>query len=564
MPSNSAYTSEFKKHQKRIQKLEADLAFGKAEVLPEEIEERRKQQTAAQRAQEELARRELARRFLLPFIHRFMPSYDAGWFHKDLCMHLEKFSDDVAERRSPRLLITVPPRHGKSLTTSQYFPAWHLGRHPDHEFITTSYAESLQTDFSKKIQQIIKDPEYKILFPGVQIPKNHEAVARWQLAQLVNNQTKLTGGGLLATGVGGPITGRGANIALIDDPIKNMEEADSAVVREAVWKWYTSTLYTRLAPGGGVLLIQTRWHDGDLAGRVLAEFEKALAIEKKTGEFPAEYDRWTVVNYPAIATENEEHRRKGKALHPARYDEIALKRIQRTLSKREWSALYQQNPVPDSGDYFTTEMIRYYENEHPPLSQLDIYATGDLAISKEDKAAYTVFLIAGLDKDDNLWLLDLRRDRWDTAELIDQILDIHKTWKPLAFGLEKDKVEMAIAPLLNKIIVDEKLFDLHIQELKVGGRDKQVRARPIQGRMKQGKVLIPKYASWSEQFVTEHLRFPAGLYIDCVDAHAWMGQMIGAVDFTKKPKAGKPKKKESWRDRLKNMTSDTVKTYMGA
>lgn len=536
-------------HVKRYQ------ARKRAEITAEERERIREEglakaaatriNTQQEAAQAELARRELARRYLLPFIHRFDPKYQAGWFHKDLCLHLQQFLQDVVEQKSPRMMLFVPPRHGKSMTVSQHFSAWAHGKYPELEFIQASYAETLQTDFSKKIQEMVMDPEYQLLFPGVTIPKNHQAVVRWHLAL----DGKLTGGGHLAAGVGGPLTGRGAHVALIDDPIKNAEEADSEVTRNSNFSWYSSTLRTRLAPGGGILIVQTRWHDDDLSGRLLHQMGEAEKEMKISGVWPEDADHWNVISYPAIATHDERYRKQGQALHPERFTLKMLQNTKRALEPRHWSALYQQNPIAEEGQYFTREMLRVYQQRHrPPLAQMDIYCAGDLAISKAETADWTVFVVAGLDKDDNIYILDVRRGRMDTDEIVNAIFDIHKTWKPIRFGIEKDKVLQAIGSQINKRVTKEREYSLIIEPLDVGGRDKRLRARPIQGRMKQGKVLAPAEALWLEQWQNEYLRFDNGVNDDCVDAGAWLGQMLKDVTFRQRPNA---KKKKTWRQKLK-------------
>lgn len=203
--------------------------------------------TAALAAQKEMASRVLSRRRFLPFVQRMNDRYDAGWVHEDICTRLEKFSDDVAAGKSPRLMILMPPRHGKSELASRMFPPWHLGRHPEHEFIACSYNLSLAMGFSRKVKQVIDDEAYKGVF-GAKLDPNNQSTEEWGIAG--------ERGGYVAAGIGGPITGKGAHVLVIDDPVKNAEEADSADGREKVWEWYLSTAYTRLAPGGGVLVIQ--------------------------------------------------------------------------------------------------------------------------------------------------------------------------------------------------------------------------------------------------------------------------------------------------------------------
>lgn len=221
--------------------------------------------TPLQAAQQELAARVLAKRRLLPFVQRLNPRYDAGWVHKDICRRLEKFSDDVAKGLSPRLMILMPPRHGKSELASRMFPAWHLGRHVDHEVIACAYNVSLAMSFSRKVKEAMDDPVYQTVFDA-RLNPDFRSNEEWGL---VNGR-----GGYVAAGVGGGITGKGAHVLVIDDPIKNAEEADSADVREKLWDWYGSTAYTRLAPGGGVLVIQCM--TGDTPVRLPDGTEKRL------------------------------------------------------------------------------------------------------------------------------------------------------------------------------------------------------------------------------------------------------------------------------------------------
>lgn len=198
-------------------------------------------------------------------MQRLNPRYSAGWVHKDICRRLEKFSDDVAKGLSPRLMILMPPRHGKSELASRMFPAWHLGRHMDHEVIACAYNVSLAMSFSRKVKEAMDDPAYQSVFEA-RLNPDFRSNEEWGLA---NGR-----GGYVAAGVGGGITGKGAHVLVIDDPIKNAEEADSADVREKLWDWYGSTAYTRLAPGGGVLVIQCM--TGDTPVRLPDGTEKRL------------------------------------------------------------------------------------------------------------------------------------------------------------------------------------------------------------------------------------------------------------------------------------------------
>jgi len=527
-------------------------------------------QSASVRAQAELASRLLAQRSLMHFIQRLDNKYLAGWVHKDICRRLERFSADVAKGLSPRLMLLMPPRSGKSRIASQSFPAWHLGQYPEHEVIASSYNISLAMSFSRKVKALLEDPGYAPVFPAVSLDQNNQSAEGWGLAGHP--------GGYVAAGVGGGITGKGAHILIIDDPVKNAEEADSQVTREAIKEWYGSTAYTRLAPGGGVLVIQTCWHDDDLAGWL----QSCMADE--------EADQYEIVKYPAIAEADEwldhatddiirvEHdknsahelsctaralvlghdvtkmtflRAKGDALHPERYDITKLNRIKKTLSPRFWSALYQQNPVPDDGTYFVREHFR--RAQLPNKESSNVFIAWDFAISEKQTNDYTVGVVGLQDHDDMLHVADLVRFKsGDSFFIVESIISLAKRWKTpnLRLGFEDGQIFRALKTLLLKRMKEEKLF-VPFETLKPL-TDKLVRARPLQGRMQQGMVSYCHTAEWFPMVQQEMLRFPAGKNDDTVDAQAWMTHLVLE---TAPPKPKKYKNQPvSWKTKL-NVTS---------
>lgn len=540
----------------------------------------------------EALQREAARRRLLPFIQRFNPQYKAGWVHADICRRLEKFSQDVAAQKSPRLMLLMPPRHGKSEIASRNFPAWHLGQHPDHELIACSYNVALAMTFSRKVKEIIGDPLYENVFPTRLDPNNQGAEA-WALQGAK--------GGYVAAGIGGPITGRGAHVLLIDDPVKNAEEADSPDIREKIWEWYLSTAYSRLAPGGGVLIIQTWWHDDDLAGRLqslMRNAEDDYVDQFEVVKYPAiaEADEWlneTTNELVRIETNLSEKvvvlsesaevstpgelsararalvigadltglkflRSKGEALHPARYDLDKLLRIKaQNRGGRWWSALYQQNPVPDDGGYF--ERGQFKLGSPPRKHEAYVYIAWDFAISEKKQNDYTVGTVGLQDSDDMLHVVDQVRFRsGDAFFIVESILNLASKWHnpTLSLGFEDGQIYRSIEALLKKRM-RERSFYPSIVVLKPI-TDKLARAKALQGRMQQGMVSFVQ-APWHESMKLEMLRFPAGMHDDQVDSMAWLAQMVLGRQPPSKPKEQTP---PSWRDRLNGSSEST--TYMAA
>ncbi|WP_417244396.1 phage terminase large subunit [Celeribacter sp.] len=492
-------------------------------------------------ARKELARRQLAHDHLLPMVLRLNPDYKPGWVHKDICEQLEWFSAPVAAGESPRLMLFMPPRHGKSELASRSFPAWHLGRYPKHEVISCSYSGALANDFSRKVRGSLRDTAYQSVFPSTELSKDSQSVEQW-------NTT--AGGGYTAAGVGGPITGKGAHVLVIDDPIKNREEAESAASRQSIKDWYTSTAYTRLAPGGGVLVILTRWHDDDLAGWLLHQ------------EAIGEGDEWKVIRYPAIAEHDELFRKQGEALHEDRYPIEALTRIKRAVGPRDWAALYQQNPVADDGDYFKASDFQYYVRETcPAYDTMKFYTAWDLAIGKEEVNDYTVGITVGVDRKDNIYVVDVMRGRWGTLEIIEKMLTMQRVWKSEIVGIERGHIEMTLRPILEKRFREERMF-LPLEELKPGKKDKIARARPIQARMQQHRVFFRKHCDATMALVAEMMRFPNGKNDDQVDTIAWIGQLL-MLFTTSREKKEAPKK--SWRDKLgKSIRSANRRTALNS
>lgn len=434
--------------------------------------------------------------------------------------------------------------------------------------------------FSRKVKEVIVDPVYEAIF-DTRLHPDFQSAEDWAI--------KGKRGGYVAAGVGGGITGKGAHCLLIDDPIKNAEEASSADLRNKIWEWYTSTAYTRLAPGGGVLIIQTCWHDDDLAGHI----QGLMANDP-------EADKFTVVKYPAIAEADEwldeatqeivrvEHedeaatvtsddttcrlrayaragakelptghmrylRAKGQALHPERYGLAALQQIKRTLPAQWWSALYQQNPVPDEGIYFTKDMFRV--GPLPRTEDCYVSIAWDFAISEKKQNDYTVGTVTLLDSDDMVHFADRVRFKSADADfIVKAIVGLCKKWysPSIQLGVEDGQIYRAISAPLKREMAAQRVYP-SLQLLKPI-TDKQARARTLQGRMQQGLVSFSDKAEWYESMRTEMLRFPSGVHDDQVDSAAWNAIMVAARQPPRKHTA-KPMK--SWKDRLNGVGKAT-------
>lgn len=508
---------------------------------------------AAANPKQELANRILASRHLMHFIKRYRPKYEAGWVHEDICRRLERFVQDVADRKEPRMLLMMPPRAGKSEIGSRHLAPWALGHHPDWEIIAASHTSSLSLSFSRYIRDLLRDPSYHDVFPNTMLDPASQSVEKWNTTE---------GGGYLSAGVGTGITGRGAHILLLDDLVKDIEAADSATIRENTWEWYTSTAYTRLAPGGGVLGIMTWWHDDDWAGRIQQVMESG------------EGDRFEIVKYPAINEKGNEYlcaddhiieilpgmkvpegakltRPQGTALHPARYTTEAMLRIKRNLTaaghKRIWSALYQQNPAPDEGISFTKQMFRYYAVP-PPHRGRRIAQAWDFAITEGEQNDYTVGTTLMQDEFDNMYVLDVRRFKSGDGEfIVDEILNYAKDWDADLLGFEDGQIWKSIFSTFERRCLERTQFPPY--EILVPLTDKLVRAGPLKGRMQIGKVFFNKNAPWYTDLEHELLRFPAGKHDDQVDSLSWCVRTL-LTRHAPRVEEVAPVKTESWMKRL--------------
>ena len=441
------------------------------------------------------------------------PRYQFGRHHRAIIAALES----VERGDCKRLMIAMPPRHGKSMLVSEFFPAWFLGRNPDKSIIASSYAAELAEDFGRKVRNQCQSAEWLATFPGVQLDPSSQSSARFG----VLHHGK-PGGAYYAVGVGGATTGRGAHVLLIDDPIKDREQADSETIRRKIKDWYRSVAYTRLMPGGAVIIVMTRWHEDDLAGWCLEE---------------QGHEGWQVLSLPALAEDGDAlGRAKGAALWPDRYDAARLDEIRQTVGPREWQALYQQRPAPDEGAYFRREWLQTYEALPPYLRY---YGASDYAVTA-DGGDYTVHVLAGVDESDNIYIVDLWRGQTDALEWIDAWAAMVGMYKPQIWAEEGGVILKSLDPIIRKRCAEGKIYSTYRQQF-TSAADKPTRARSLQARMQMGKVFFPAPARcpWVADLFSEMLSFPVSRHDDQVDALSLLTRMLAEMQPARVPQPEK-------------------------
>lgn len=389
---------------------------------------------------------------------------------------------------------TLIPTHNSELV-SVNFPAWCMGRNKNRSIMAASYGAALATDFGRKVRNIMDDQDYKTLF-DTRLAEDASAKGSWA----TNGRGEYN-----AVGVGGSLTGKGAGILIIDDPVKNREEADSEIVSESIWDWYRSTAITRLTPDGAVVIVMTRWRDNDLVGRIQEE------AKLHSGE------DWEVITLPAIAEKDEEFRKEGEALWANHYTLENLNQTKLDIGNYEFQSQYQQNPVNRETQIFKPEMFRYIELEEVRNKITSCYITIDSALSKKKNSDSTGVTINWVDND-NVWYLKAYKVKVDPTELIQLIFDLHKVYKPTAIGLEETTMTQAIAPFLDVEMAKRNIFP-NVVPLKHGGVNKEVRIKGLLPRYDRGHIYHIK--GLCNDLERELLRFPASAHDDVMDSLAY-------------------------------------------
>jgi predicted phage terminase large subunit-like protein len=417
---------------------------------------------------------------------------------------------EVASGKITRLLVELHPRAGKSELVSHYFPAWYLGHYPDRRVVLAGYDSPFAVNWSRSVRDVLIKHGQQMF--QIRVTDKNGPAEWWRIDG--------HRGYMVAAGVGGGLTGKGGALAIIDDPVKSAEDVRSQLMRDRVWDWYRSHLYPRLEkPGGAIVLVMSRWHEDDLAGRLLREMAHG-------GE------HWEELRIPAIAEDDPEEpdplgRAPGEAMWPQRFGIEDLQRIRRAVDEYWFQALYQGRPRGQEGAQFARSGVRYFTSDGEsfllqlengqtatvPDSQCARFATVDLAISERQTADYTAIAVCALLPGHGLAVLDVQRARvkpgthveWITQEMID--------WDVPWVAIESVQFQA-------DVVARARRAGLVAEKLTAKG-DKMVRAQTAIKMWNAGQVFLPANATWAGDFVDEALGFPVGAHDDQVDCLAY-------------------------------------------
>ena len=436
---------------------------------------------------EQILEKEKAQNTFMGFVERAWPDFIGGRHHKIMARAFER----VVSGECKRLIINMPPRHTKSEFASYLLPAWFLGKYPNKKVIQSSNTGELAVGFGRKVRNLVDSETYKSIFPNLELQQDSKAAGRWNTSK---------GGDYFAIGVGGTVTGKGADLLIIDDPHSEQEAALAASnpeVFDKVTEWYTSGPRQRLQPGGSIIIVMTRWAQRDLTGQVL----KAAA--NRGGE------QWEVIEFPAIMP-------SGKPLWPEFWSLSELEALRVELPNSKWQAQYQQNPVGNESAIVKRDWWKWWEEECPPKCDF-ILQTWDTAFEKTQRADYSAGTTWGIfypnedHASPNIILLNTYKKRVEWVELKRDVLAEYEEWEPDGILVEKKATG---APLIYEL----RAMGIPVQEYTPSrGQDKIARLNAVSDIIASGKVWVPR-TRWAEELVDEIAEFPAGQHDDLVDA----------------------------------------------
>ena len=461
-------------------------------------------------ANAELSRRELCRRNYSYYYRSAYPNYAFGWMHQELCEKLQQFLEAVERREAPRLQIWMPPQHGKSHNAARAFIAWALGRHPDYPIILASYAVTLSAGHSRWIRNRIASSKHGAIFKDEQCRLSNDSRSV-ELFSLVG------GGQLKAVGADGGVSGNPGRILVLDDCFAGREEADSKTIRDKRWEWYQTDFRSRVAEGGGVLIINTRWHEDDISGKTTAAQKEA----EDRGDPNA--DKWVIVKYSAIAEEDELHRKRGEPLFPEVKSLRELLSAKSTLTRRNWQSVYQQQPTNLEGTFFKVDTINWMDPKAMPRLQ-KLYQAWDLALSPKQEADDSCGATMGVDHLGRFWLVDMVYGKWSPDDAARQIIKFWLKHQAMMVWFENGPPYLGIMPSLTHEMKRQGTW-VPNDEISHGGKSKDHRAIGIRGIINGGNLYACANAPWRSRLNDQLAAFPGGKADDMVDALAYLGMM---------------------------------------
>jgi len=456
-----------------------------------------------QEAAKELLSRQRASESLTEFARYVDAEHPPAQHHELLCSAL----DEITAGTLKRLMVFMPPGSAKSHYTSVKFPAYYLGRHRDHGVIAGSYNDDLAGSFGRKVRNLVDADEYANIFE-LELAQDSRARGEWETDD---------GGFYFAVGVGGGVTGRRADLLLADDLIRGRKDADSESLRNSTWDWWLSDFRTRGKPGYALVLIMTRWHEDDVAGRILPDDWAGQSgwVKAKDGE------EWFVICLPAQAEENDIlGRAKGEWLWPEWFGTEFWELTQATQPPRNWSCLYQQRPTATDGTFYRRA---WFPQSDTRPERMNVYMAGDFAVT-EDGGDFTELGVFGVGPDEHVYALDWWHGRTTADEWIERWLELVDRWDPLWFLGETGPIKRAIEPILLKRMRETKT-SCAIEWLTHSAGSKEAMARPFQAISSMGRVHFPN-TPWAERVIDQLLRFPTGKYDDAVDVCSLFGRFI--------------------------------------
>jgi predicted phage terminase large subunit-like protein len=422
----------------------------------------------------------------------------------------------------PNLMVLMPPGSAKSTYCDFVFVPWYMARKSRRNVILASYASDIASKQGRRARQLIKSKSFQNIMQ-VELSSDNAAADQWSLS----NGSEYMAGGLLSG-----LTGNRAALGLLDDPVRGREQAESETIRKKTWDAYIDDFCSRLIPGAPQILIQTRWHEDDIAGRILP-----VGWDGESGVFDGRDGRvWHVLCIPAIADREDDplDRELGETLWPEWFSHKHWLPFQ--SNRRTWSSLYQQKPTPDDGDYFKADMLRTYSNLP---KELVFYGASDYAVTDND-GDFTEHGVFGIDTEANIYVCDWWRGQKSTDVWIDAQIDLMEKWKPARWFGESGVIQKSIEPFLKKRMRERKEY--RFIDWLSSIQDKPTRARSIQGRMAMGMVYFPESINgkeWAQDIQSQLMKFPNGTFDDAVDVLSLIGRGLDTLRNATAPKQRK-------------------------